>query len=184
MLYLCCTCFTYFCNLKLLLWQRLKQYFVKKKNPEGHYPIAIRITKDRKSSYLGTGQYIEEKYWDEKNRCVRKSHPNASIINNFIITKVAEASKKVLETENNGDYQTVKAIKKKIKQTKKVDFFAVADMHLKNLKNREKHHQYDTELGRLKKFKSFLKKNEVTFNELNAPLLKKFETYFLFSAHF
>ncbi len=157
----------------------VKAVLRKKKNPEGHYPIAIRITKDRKSSYLGTGQHIEEKYWDDKNRCVRKSHPNASIINNFIITKVAEANKKVIEAENNADYQTVKAIKKKIKQNKKIDFFAVADMHLNNLKNREKHHQYDTELGRLKKFKNFLKKNELSFNELNVPLLKKFETYLL-----
>lgn len=157
----------------------VKAVLRKKKNPEGLYPIAIRITKDRKSTYLGTGQYIDEKYWDEKNRCVRKFHSNAALINNFLLTKVAEANKKVLEAENNKDYQTVKAIKKKIEQTKKVDFFAVADIHLKNLKNREKHHQYDTELGRLKKFKSFLKKNELTFNELNPPLLKKFETYLL-----
>ncbi|MFD2827161.1 phage integrase SAM-like domain-containing protein [Leeuwenhoekiella polynyae] len=157
----------------------VKAVLRKKKNPEGRYPIAIRITKDRKSSYLGTGQHIEEKYWDEKNRCVRKSHPNANIINNFILAKVAEANKKVLEAENNADYQTVKAIKKNIRQNKKVDFFAVANMHLENLKNREKHHQYDTELGRLKKFKGFLKKNELSFNELNVPLLKRFEAYLL-----
>ena len=50
----------------------VKAVLRKKNNPEGQYPIAIRITKDRKSTYLGTGQYIEEKYWDEKNRCVRK----------------------------------------------------------------------------------------------------------------
>lgn len=157
----------------------VKAVLRKKQNPQGHYPIAIRITKDRKSSYLGTGQHIEEKYWDEKNRCVRKSHPNASIINNFIITKVAEANKKVLEAENNVDYQTVKAIKKKIQQTKKVDFFTVAQIHLGNLEGREKHHQYETELGRLKKFKIFLKKNELSFNELNTNLLKNFETYLL-----
>ncbi|MCM4158518.1 recombinase [Antarcticibacterium flavum] len=157
----------------------VKAVLRRKKNPEGKYPIAIRITKDRKSSYLGTGQYLEEKYWDEKNRCVRKSHPYASIINNFLVTKVAEANKKVFEAENNEDYQTVKAIKKSIKKTKKIDFFAIANMHLDNLKNREKHHQYDTELGRLKKFKDFLKKNELSFNELNPPLLKKFETYLL-----
>lgn len=157
----------------------VKAVLRKKKNPEGHFPIAIRITKDRKSSYLGTGQHIVEKFWDEKNRCVRKSHPNASIINNFIIKKIAEANKKVLEAEDNVDYQTVNAIKKKIRQNKKVNFFVVADMHLKNLKNREKHHQYDTELGRLKKFKNFIKKNELSFNELNVPLLKKFETYLL-----
>ena len=157
----------------------VKAVLRKKPNHQGHYPIAIRITKDRKSSYIGTGQHIEEKYWDEKNKCVRKSHPNASIINNFIISKIAEANKKVLEAENNVDYQTVKAIRKKIKQTKKVDFFAVAEMHLNNLKGREKHHQYDTESGRLKKFKIFLKKNELSFNELNTNLLKNFETYLL-----
>jgi len=158
----------------------VKAVLRKKKNPEGNYPLAIRITKDRKSTYIGTGQYVEVKYWDEKNRCVRRSHPNASTINNHLISKVAEANKKVLEAENNVDYQTVKAIKKKIKHTKTIDFFAVADMHLNNLRNREKHHQYDTELGRIKKFKSFLKKNELTFNELNTPLLKKFETYLLY----
>lgn len=157
----------------------VKAVLRKKKNPEGKYPIAIRITKDRKSSYFGTGQHIEEKYWDEKNRCVRKSYSNASVINNFIVTKIAEANSKVLEAENSTDYQTVKAIKKKIKQPKKVDFFVVAEMHLNNLKDREKHHQYETELGRLKKFKEFLRKSELSFNELNAPLLKRFENFLL-----
>ena len=157
----------------------VKAVLRKKNNPEGQYPIAIRITKDRKSSYLGTGQYIEEKYWDEKNRCVRKSHPNASTINNFIIIKIAEANKKVLEAESSTDYQTVNSIKKKIRQNKKVDFFKVADMHLTNLKNRGNHHQYDTEVGRLNKFKTFLRKKELSFNELNVPLLKNFEAYLL-----
>ncbi len=157
----------------------VKAVLRKKNNPEGQYPIAIRITKDRKSSYLGTCQYIEEKYWDEKNRCVRKSHPNASTINNFIIIKIAEANKKVLEAESSTDYQTVNSIKKKIRQNKKVDFFKVADMHLTNLKNRGNHHQYDTEVGRLNKFKTFLRKKELSFNELNVPLLKNFEAYLL-----
>mgnify|MGYP002878863029 CR=1 FL=1 len=64
-------------------------------------------------------------------------------------------------------------------QTKKVDFFKVADMHLTNLKNRGNHHQYDTEVGRLNKFKTFLRKKELSFNELNVPLLKNFEAYLL-----
>ncbi|VVV02302.1 Tyrosine recombinase XerD [Mesonia oceanica] len=164
---------------QVIIMATVKAVLRKKNNPEGQYPIAIRITKDRKSSYLGTGQYIEEKYWDEKNRCVRKSHPNASTINNFIIIKIAEANKKVLEAESSTDYQTVNSIKKKIRQNKKVDFFKVADMHLTNLKNRGNHHQYDTEVGRLNKFKTFLRKKELSFNELNVPLLKNFEAYLL-----
>ena len=57
---------------QVIIMATVKAVLRKKNNPEGQYPIAIRITKDRKSTYLGTGQYIEEKYWDEKNRCVRK----------------------------------------------------------------------------------------------------------------
>ncbi len=151
----------------------------KKKNKSGLLPIAIRITKDRKSSYLNTGQYIEEKYWDEKNRNIRKSHPNSSVLNNFIATKVAEANDKVIKSEMNPEYQTVSEIKNKIIVTKGLDFFAVAEMHLQNLKNRNKHHQYDTELGRLKKFKEFLGKDSLPFNKLNVTVLKKFETYLL-----
>lgn len=151
----------------------------KKKNKAGKFPIAIRITKDRKSSYLNTGQYIDEKFWDEKNRNVRKSHPNSKMLNNFISTKVAEANDKVLKSEMNPEYQTVSDIKIKIIATKGLDFFAVAEMHLQNLKNRNKHHQYDTELGRIKKFKEFLDKDILPFNKLNATVLKKFETFLL-----
>ena len=151
----------------------------KKKNKAGRFPISIRITKDRKSSYLNTGQYIDIKFWDEKNRNVRKSHPNSKVLNNFIITKVAEANDKVLKSEMKTEYQTVSEIKNKIVVTKGLDFFAVAEMHLQNLKNRNRHHQYDTELGRLKKFKEFLCKDSLPFNRLNVTVLKKFETHLL-----
>lgn len=157
----------------------VKAVLRKKKSSDGLYPIAIRVTKDRKSTFLGTGQYIQEKHWDKKNRCVRRSHPNASFINNFLLSRVAEANQKVLEAESNSEYQTVRSIKKKLDRHKKMDFFAVAEIHLINLKNRERHHQYDTELGRLKKLKIFLRKNELSFNELNVSLLKDFECYLL-----
>ncbi|MBQ0769346.1 MAG: site-specific integrase [Bizionia sp.] len=153
----------------------------KKKNKAGRFPISIRITKDRKSSYLNTGQYIDEKFWDEKNRNVRKSHPNSKVLNNFITTKVAEANDKVLKSEMKPEYETVSEIKNKIVVTKRLDFFAVAEMHLQNLKNRHKHHQYDTECGRLKKFKEFLDKDTIPFNRLNVTVLKKFETHLLHS---
>lgn len=151
----------------------------KKKNKAGQFPISIRITKDRKSSYLNTGQYIDEKFWDEKNRNVRKSHPNSKVLNNFIVSKVAEANDKVLKSEMKTEYQTVSEIKNKIVVTKGLDFFSVAEIHLQNLKNRNNHHQYDTELGRIKKFKEFLGRDSLTFNKLNVTVLKKFETHLL-----
>ncbi|WP_338359205.1 site-specific integrase [Yeosuana marina] len=151
----------------------------KKKNKAGQLPIAIRITKDRKSTFLNTGQYIDEKFWDAKNRNVRKSHPNAKVLNNFILTKVAEANDKVLKSEMKPEYETVAEIRNKIIEKKGFDFFTVANMHLQNLKNRNKHHQYDTEFGRLKKFKEFLGKDTLPFNKLNVATLKRFETHLL-----
>ncbi|MGB3145555.1 MAG: site-specific integrase [Maribacter sp.] len=151
----------------------------KKKNKAGQLPIAIRITKDRKSTFLNTGQYIDEKFWDERNRNVRKSHPNSKVLNNFIIGKLAEANDKVLKSEMKSEYETVSEIRNKIIKKKGLDFFTVADMHLQNLKNRNKHHQYDTEFGRLKKFKEFLGKDSLPFNKLDVTILKKFETHLL-----
>jgi integrase len=151
----------------------------KKKNKAGLCPISIRITKDRKSSFVSTGQYINEKYWDNRNRVVKKSHPNSTTINNYILNKVAEVNRKTLEAELKPEYQTVSEIRNKVIVKKELDFFAVANMHLQNLKGRNKHHQYDTEIGRLKKFKAFLKQEELSFSKLTPGLLQRFEGYLL-----
>lgn len=151
----------------------------KKKNKAGLCPIAIRITKDRKSTFVSTGQYINEKYWDNRNRAVRKSHPNSNAINNYILSKVAEANRKTLEAEMKPEYQTVSDIRNNVIVVKELNFFAVADIHLQNLKGRNKHHQYDTEFGRLKKFKEFLRQDELSFSKLTPSLLKRFEGYLL-----
>ncbi|SKB53760.1 hypothetical protein SAMN05660903_01252 [Salegentibacter salinarum] len=37
-----------------------------KVNKSGQFPIAIRISRNRRSIYLYTGQYIEKKYRDGK----------------------------------------------------------------------------------------------------------------------
>lgn len=151
----------------------------KKKNKAGLCPISIRITKDRKSSFVNTGQYINEKHWDNRNRAVKKSHPNSTTINNYILNKVAEVNRKTLEAESKPEYQTVSEIRNKVIVKKELDFFAVAYMHLQNLKGRNKHHQYDTEIGRLKKFKAFLKQEELSFSKLTPALLQRFEGYLL-----
>ncbi len=146
MLYLCCTQFLYLYKDKDFIMATVRAVLRKKKNKAGLCPIAIRITKDRKSTFLSTGQYINEKFWDDKNRAVRKSHPNSNSINNYILTKIADANRKTLEAEMKSEYQTVSEIRNRVIVKKELDFFAVANMHLQNLKNRNKYHQYDSVL--------------------------------------
>lgn len=156
----------------------VKAVLRKKSNPEGKFPVAIRITKDRRSTYLGTGQYVAEKYWDDKNRLVRKSHPNAAMLNNYILNKVAEANQIVLDAELNDESRTVSQLKRMI-MGKSPDFFEVAQMHLSNILSRGKHHHYDTERGRINKFKDFLKADRLPFDRITITLLRNFEGYLI-----
>lgn len=85
-----------------------------KSNKQGKFPIVIRITKDRKSTFLYVGYYIEKKYWDEKNNKVKKSYPNSSRLNNLIASKLAEANKTVLDLETDDKVVSSKNVKKEI----------------------------------------------------------------------
>ncbi|PRX56284.1 site-specific integrase [Flagellimonas meridianipacifica] len=151
----------------------------KKPNKQNKYPIAIRITKNRKASYLFIGQYIDEKYWDEKNKRVKKSHPNSIMLNSLILNKLSEANNSMIAIEIQNGHSTASNIKQDIIGTDKLDFFEVAKLHLENLKNADKLRQYQTQKGRVSKFMSFVGKEKLYFEEITVFLLKNFESFIL-----
>lgn len=66
----------------------------KKPNSKGLYPLAIRITKNRRSTYRYIGQYIDIEDWDEKELLVKKSNTNYQDINFLIAAKLHEVKKR------------------------------------------------------------------------------------------
>ncbi len=72
----------------------------KKPNKKGQYPLAVRITKNRQSNYHYIGHYINLKHWDEKNIRVRKSHPNAAVLNSLLAHKLSEATKMLIDLQS------------------------------------------------------------------------------------
>ncbi|SHG51148.1 Phage integrase SAM-like domain-containing protein [Salegentibacter echinorum] len=68
----------------------IQTVLMNKPNRRMFYPIAIRITKDRKSSYIFTGQYIDKLQWNDAKGQVRKSHPDALSINQLIYKKLSD----------------------------------------------------------------------------------------------
>lgn len=148
-----------------------------KKHSSGLSPIAIRITRNRRSTYLFTGQKIEKHYWDKTNKRVRKSHPNSAMLNNFIQKKLSEANEKLLEAESQSRYVPLSAVKKRIRNTSNNNFLDTADKYLTYLEEKNKFHQYDTEKSRVKKIKEFIGSSYIHFNEITPALLKKFCNY-------
>jgi integrase len=152
----------------------------KKPNKAGLFPIAIRVTKDRKSSFLFTGQYVDEKFWDGKFNRVRKSHPNSNRLNKLVAKKLSEANDKLIDSDAEGIEQSANKLKKKIVGKNKMDFFKVSEVFLANLLKRKKFNQHYNQENRLSIFKSYLGHKELPFTDLDVTLLKKFESYLLY----
>jgi integrase len=153
----------------------------KKPNTQKLYPIAIRMTKNRNTTYIFTGQYIDEKYWDGVNRKVKRSHPNSARLNHLILVRLTEANEKLLESEAQNDFQSISGIKKKIINKGRTDFFNAAENYLDFLLKSEKYNELSANRSRVNKFKQFVGKNELPFKELTLSLLKKFEIYLIYT---
>jgi len=151
--------------------------FIKDKSKLTH-PLVIRISKNRKSSYIYLGQYLEEKYWDKKNLRVKKSHPNALRLNNFLSQKLAEANDTLLESESNNEPASSKLLKKKIKKgNKKTSFAEVSQKYIEELERAKKFTRISSEKPRINRFREFNNGHDITFEEINVTHLRRYITY-------
>jgi len=147
-----------------------------KPNKEGKLPLALRITKDRKSSFIHLGQHLDPADWDDVKKRVKKSHPNSARLNNFIIKKLAEANDYSLELETQKSHVSSRAVKQRIKPSAGTTFFAQADLYLQRLKEAGKYNQYTADKPRVKHFKEFIK-NDLAFPEVTVAVLERFKNY-------
>lgn len=148
----------------------------KKQKNNDTYPLAIRITKDRKTSFIHTGQYIHEKDWDAANERVKKSFPNSGRLNAFLLAKKVEANNQALELETIQADVTAKAVRKKIKPSANGSVFAQADLYLERLRKDKKYNQLQAEGPRVKYLKEFLK-DDLAFSDFTMPLIKRFRAW-------
>src|SRR5690349_18562611 len=86
-----------------------------KKNKVGQYPIYLRITANRQTSFISTGRYIPLKLWDEKAEQVRETHPLAGEINTDIFNRKKEALQGFIHAGVKGKTVSAAAIKKETK---------------------------------------------------------------------
>ena len=99
---------------------------------DGSSPLALRITKNRKTRYVFTGKYVFEKDWDKVLGKVKRSHPNSGRLNNYLVKKVTEADDIILETDASNDNVSSKALQQKVQHKgKHISFFEFASERIK-----------------------------------------------------
>ena len=150
----------------------LKVVLRKKQNKDGTYPLAIRVTKDRKTSFIHLGHHLHEKEWDEKNQKVKSSHQNSGWLNGVIATRKKEAYDTLLKLQVEKDDLSSQVVTAKIKPKVGSSFNDQAKAFLAN--HRGKYNRVKTDESRIKYFQEFLRNRDVTFAEINVPLLKRF----------
>lgn len=155
-----------------------------KKDKEKMFPIAFRITINRKPRYIFLGYKVKETDWTEKNGGqVKSHHAEHGIINARINTKRAEINHALLKAElEKPDSFSSSQIKKSVQRKNKVvGFFQVADEYFAELASSKKISRISGEKPRIEFFKKFVKEttasNEILFNDLNEALLKRFIAY-------
>jgi len=157
----------------------IEAYMRKRKNKAGLCPINIRITKDRKSSYIQTGQRIDPKFWDTVKRKVKKNHPNSTRLNNLIAFKLAEINKSLLDIEAETKPLTrVTEIKKAISgKHKSHSFYTFAEAYFEELEKNKKYSRINCELPLLNRIKRYPRAKTLTFEAITPLFLRGFISY-------
>lgn len=150
----------------------------KKSNREGLYPLAIRITKNRRSTYQYIGHYIELEDWDEKNIRVKKSNINADNLNSLLSLKLSEANKALITLQSEKKDASANQIKKEIYSSgKNLTFFELAQEHLDELESSEKLNRLSTDSALVSYLLKFYKSKQLSFQEIDERFLKKLMIY-------
>ena len=178
MLYPCCTnfCLTF----KLLMPSNVTITLRKKPNQAGEFPLAIRITKNRKSTYIYIGHYVAHRYWDSRKRSIRPSHPNAGFLNGLLAAKLAETQKSLIKLQIDKKDLSVMGIKQSItREAGGASFFDLAETHLKTLLRDHKWSRLSPDRSYLNHLKRFTRSESLTFEDINESFLKEYKSYLI-----
>ena len=147
-------------------------------NAAGQYPIYIRITIDRKQSYISTGHYIPEKFWDEKAEQVRTSYMQAATINPDITSRKQAIIKIIVNHQVKGEQITAAALKAQVaRNTDYHNLFQFAEAYAVEVEHKRG-------AGTLKNYRKYLNLIEayhgsrsLAFEDITHDWLVKFEDY-------
>jgi len=147
-------------------------------NKKGEATICIRITVDRKRSYLSTGIKLHSNQWDQKRSLVKRANPNYKLLNGKINKLISKIQEIALEYDLSGKRFTAKILKKIVEDKNPKCFISFGKKWMQTRYNRK-----DISYGSLVKYKSHLSKLEtftngqLTFDEVSYRFLNIYSNY-------
>lgn len=144
---------------------------------DGTSPLVLKVLKDGKPSISHVGVSLKHDDWDAKKRRVKKSHPNATKLNNLLLKKLAEANDKAIEASTIDEQVSSKTLMKKIKPKSSGTFFKQADAFMNDLKQTGNFNEYNANKPRIARFKEFLNDSDIAFTDITVSLLERYKVW-------
>lgn len=147
-------------------------------NASGEYPIYIRITINRKQSYLSTGHYLPEKYWDPKGERVKDAYHKSGLINPDIASRKQAIIKKLVEAQVRGEQVTAGQVKDMF--THGIDLhniFDFAEAFSKEVEHKRQPGTLENYRKHLKVVELFNGSRSLSFEQMDHAWLVKFEAH-------
>ncbi|MEM8598465.1 MAG: site-specific integrase [Bacteroidota bacterium] len=153
-----------------------------KRDKRGRCPIWLRLSDRDGTRYLSLGVKVLPSQWNDRQRRVRKGHPNADLINRLISERLIEAEAQILQLKIEHTYATADHLKDALGEDGATDFFAAAEEHradLQRLGNVGRYRRLGVSIGKLE---DYLRRENGTgrplpFDRFTSALLTGFETY-------
>jgi site-specific recombinase XerD len=147
-----------------------------KKNALGQYPIYLRITANRKRSYISTGYYILKVHWDGKNEVVKPSHTLADQINLDITNRKKQVMDELLQAAIDKKFKSASAVKQIVAEDMR-NIFKFSDKLIEEVQHRRAKNTISNYKKHLKKLQDFVGERKLLFDQIDPEFLRSFETW-------
>ncbi len=153
--------------------------FTSKTLSNGEHPVMLRITKDRKPTYMSVGFSCSKEHWNFSENHPKKSHPLYKEATMMIQAKKHQASKTVFSLETEEKDLSSGEIKHTLKRTRRgaysVDeYFEIV---IKKMKEEGRLRTADGYKDTLRNLQYFSGKRKKQFPDITVSFLSDFEGY-------
>lgn len=156
-------------KITLLLWKN-------DPNPQGLYPVYIRVKIGKDRRYITTGVFLQEKHWDDKNERVKEGNAMHQVYNPDITDRKQKIIGYIVKKQLAGEMITAQQVKDFF--AKGVDLHNIFDFieeHKRNVAGKRKG-------GTLENYEKYGRKlqlihgsRNLSFEEIDVDFLQEFE---------
>lgn len=158
----------------------LREEKVSKSTNEG--PVCLRITINRRSTYIQLAK-VKPEFWNDEKSVVKKSHPNAALINADITRQVAEIEAILIKLDSAKEIMEIEDIRNKLHKTAPLDLFKYADEVIQQLYCSGNFSTYKNYKSIITKLRNYTQKESLPINSINLAFIQKYDLYLTETLH-